>query len=216
MRLVITSDTHELHAGLKVPDGDVFIHAGDFTMYGEPPAILVFEDWVKRLPHKHKIIIPGNHDRSFDHETALYPSLVKFAFGAMRRAATVLNEEGIEIDGVKFWGSPINPRFHDWAFNRNRGNEIRAHWDKIPNDTHVLITHGPPLGILDTTTPDAEHLGDWDLADIVENRVKPSFHIFGHIHGGAGQMPYKETYYINASALDEAYDLVNQPIVVDL
>tara|TARA_Y100000296_G_C5174834_1_gene259491 strand:- start:2061 stop:2591 length:531 start_codon:yes stop_codon:yes gene_type:complete len=56
-----------------------------------------------------------------------------------------LNDSSITIDGIKFWGSPIQPWFHDWAFNRKRGNEIRKHWELIPTNTDVLLTHGPPF-----------------------------------------------------------------------
>jgi len=119
------------------------------------------------------------------------------------------------IDGIKLWGSPWQPEFCNWAFNLPRGEALREKWQMIPEDTDVLITHGPPLGILDNIAG-GPALGDADLLDEVTNIVKPKVHIFGHIHDGYGTQREGETTFVNASLLDEWYNVANTPIEVTL
>ena len=111
-------------------------------------------------------------------------------------------------------GPPITPWFHDWAFNRTRGRNIRKHWEHIPSDVDVLITHGPPLGILDETMH-GECVGCEDLLEKI-NTVKPKYHIFGHIHEGYGSISKNGTHFINASILDAGYVIRNKPVVLDV
>lgn len=158
LRLVIVSDTHEQHAGVVVPDGDVFIHAGDFTYNGDLKAIAAFGGWLAALPHRHKLVIAGNHDFAFEH----VPAPARKALGSDKNGVRYLQDSGVTIDGVSFWGSPWQPWFMDWAFNLPRGPKIAAEWAKIPEQTDVLITHGPPMGILDYV-PRGEHVGCADL-----------------------------------------------------
>jgi 3',5'-cyclic AMP phosphodiesterase CpdA len=101
LRLVLLSDTHQLHREVDVPAGDILIHAGDFTMFGRAKAdITDFLDWLKGLPHRHKILIPGNH------EFLLEANLSgRFALGD----AHVLINEGIEIEGLRIWGAQLPP-----------------------------------------------------------------------------------------------------------
>ena len=123
-----------------------------------------------------------------------------------------LQDSGIKIDGVNFWGSPVQPRFFNWAFNRDRGEDLDRHWQRIPENTDVLITHGPPYGILDTTkmtmknNPDPNgHVGCEDLRRHVLERVKPKVHIFGHIHSAHGVHEEEGITFINASQLTDRY-----------
>lgn len=121
--------------------------------------------------------------------------------------------------GLKFWGSPIQPWFHDWAFNRWRGSltegSIKKHWDMIPDDTDVLITHGPPKGFGDRPFGREKPVGCDDLLAAVL-RIKPKLHVFGHIHGGYGFDVFNGTIFLNASSVDEAYKPVNSPVVFDI
>ena len=117
------------------------------------------------------------------------------------------------IDGVKFYGSPWQPWFYDWAFKFERGPEIRAKWDLIPEDTDVLITHGPLFGIGDLTAH-GDQAGCHDLLEVVE-KIKPAIHIFGHIHEGYGVTSNGVTTFINASICDHLYQPVNPPIVYE-
>jgi Icc-related predicted phosphoesterase len=174
------SDSHNQHRRLPkpVPDGDVFIHAGDFGCLGKEGDVRDFGSWVRRLPHKHKIIIAGNHDMT--HESR--PGAAR---GWMGDGFTYLMESGTEIDGVRFWGQPYTPTFGGWAFMRDRAG-MRESCAKIPSGTDVLTTHGPPRGVLDLTI-DGVNAGCPELRETVESRVRPRVHVFGHIHDGGGQ-----------------------------
>ncbi|HEY5214701.1 MAG TPA: metallophosphatase domain-containing protein [Acidobacteriaceae bacterium] len=209
VRIICISDTHGKHAGLLVPDGDILIHAGDFMTYGNAPREIVdFNAWLGRQPHRHKIVIAGNHDRLF--ESHPIPARALITNGIY------LEDSGVELDGLTFWGSPVQPPFNHWAFNVERGAAIRRHWDKIPLETDVLVTHGPPCGILDQTGSNTPHLGCEELTKVVEN-IAPRLHLFGHIHGGHGRVRDSAgTEFVNASVLNEMYMLVHEPQVVDL
>lgn len=115
------------------------------------------------------------------------------------------------LEGIKFYGSPWQPWFFDWAFNLQRGAEIRAKWDLIPLDTDVLITHGPAFGILDKTTRGAR-VGCEELLKVIE-QVKPQLHVFGHIHEAYGIYSNDNLSFVNASNCDVQFNLVNPPIV---
>lgn len=172
MRIVCISDTHGKHRSMKIPDGDVLIHAGDLTPRGHEKDIKDVNEWLGTLPHKHKIMIAGNHDFQFEINPVNARSWITNAH--------YLCDESLTLDGVKFYGSPWQPRFFDWAFNKDRGAPLKAIWDKIPLDTDVLITHGPPHGILDLTF-DKIKAGCEELLLAVQ-RIKPKVHVFGHIH----------------------------------
>jgi Icc-related predicted phosphoesterase len=209
LKLVLISDTHEKHNALSVPDGDVLVHAGDLTYRGDFDAVLEATQWLRKLPHKHKVVIAGNHDFLFEKKPASARSLMD--------GIHYLENESIVIDGVKFYGSPVQPWFYDWAFNVQRGEAIRKYWDMMPEDTDVLITHGPPKGFQDQSVPhkNTEHLGCYDLLEAVL-RIKPKIHVFGHIHGGYGYQRFEGTQFYNASVVNEAYKLTNDPFVVEI
>jgi len=135
----------------------------------------------------------------------------------LERGITYLQDSGCEIEGVKFWGSPWQPWFFDWAFNLERGEQLRRKWALIPDDTDVLITHGPPAGILDLC-PDGRRVGCGDLRLRVE-QIEPMAHIFGHIHHSAGQVEPlvgRRTRFINAAICDESYLPTNPVQVIGL
>jgi Icc-related predicted phosphoesterase len=205
LRLVAISDTHNLHENVVVPEGDVLIHAGDFTGRGTLPEIEAFNAWLGDLPHRYKIVIAGNHDWGFEREPA-----------AARRALTnaiYLEDAAIELEGVKFYGSPWQPWFMNWAFNLKTDAELRAKWDLIPDGTDVLITHGPPRGFHDRTIT-FDEVGCLELRKTVE-RIAPRLHIFGHIHEGYGHTAAGPTRFLNASTCDVFYRPVNPPLVID-
>lgn len=207
LTLVLISDTHGKHRQFAIPDGDVLIHAGDIMTSGwDSSEIRDFDAWLGKLPHKNKLVIAGNHDWLFEKHRSTRNLLTN---------VTYLEDSGIEIDGMKFWGSPIQPEFMNWAFNRRRGEEIKKHWDLIPKDTDVLITHGPPAGFRDWAKAGHPSLGCQDLRRAVFD-IKPKLHVFGHIHGGYGEDHDGSTHFVNASLLDEAYRPTNEPIVVEL
>lgn len=211
MRIVAVSDVHGRWGKIDIPDGDVLVIAGDSTMMGRKEEIGKFAAYVEALPHKWKIAIAGNHDWLFETKSRLAEKMMAQA------GIEYLKDDSITIDGVKFYGAPWQPRFHDWAFNVDRGPLIKKKWDLIPDDTNVLVTHGPPYGVLDQVA-DGPHLGCEELRAALD-RVMPRLHIFGHIHDGYGQNNNVEgidTHFINASICDESYYHANAPIVRNL
>lgn len=194
---------------MSIPDGDVLVHAGDFTMQGRAAEINEFNEQLARLPHKHKVVIAGNHDIGFETHSEDARALLT--------NATYLEDSGVEIEGVKFWGSPWQPQFFDWAFNLERGEALKEKWQKIPEDTDVLITHGPPRMILDMAPREGRlavaNVGCDDLREEILERIKPKYHIFGHIHEGYGWRKVEGITFINASILNGRYQIQNKPIV---
>ena len=208
MKIVIISDSHGYHNGLTLPDGDLLIHAGDVSGRGMESQVLDFLEWYDKLQFKHKIFIAGNHDFYFEQEKA------EKIQQCIPSSTTYLNDSGTSIDGINIWGSPVSTWFYDWAFNSHKGEEIKKHWDKIPLNTDILITHGPPYGIFDKTHSGV-HAGCEVLLEKVKE-IKPKYHIFGHIHEGYGITELDGTTFINASVLTADYRLVNAPIIIDL
>ncbi len=167
------SDTHGFHKALSPPDGDVFVHCGDHSVFvGTQKETLAFLRWVQRLPHKHKIIIPGNHD--------LWCPTVNMREVAEPYGIHCLVDEAVEVDGVKFYGSPYVPKYGDWAFMYPH---TEPHYANLPENIDVLITHGPPYGHNDYVPHRKMHVGGIDLLNEVV-RVQPVYHVFGHIHEG--------------------------------
>ena len=205
LRFVVISDTHGLHDLLEIPPGDVLIHAGDMTRRGDLREVQAFDAFLARLEHRHKLVIAGNHDFCFERQ----PALARAALAH----ATYLEDEAIDVEGVRFYGSPWQPWFFDWAFNLRRGAEIRAKWQLIPPDIDVLITHGPPLGHGDVTVR-GDAVGCADLLDRIRE-VKPRYHLFGHIHEAFGTSSDGTTTFVNASTLDFRYRTTHPPVVID-
>lgn len=202
MKLIAISDTHGEHRSLEIPDGDVLIHAGDLTRHGSLEDVQEFNDFLGTLPHPHKIVIAGNHDFCFEKDRAACEEILTNCI--------YLQDQEVVVDGVKFYGSPWQPWFYDWAFNLERGAEIRSKWELIPEDTDVLITHGPPYGIGDLTAQ-GDSAGCQGLLEVVK-KIKPAFHIFGHIHEAYGVTNDGATTFVNASVCDQLYRPVNPPI----
>ncbi len=187
MRVVCISDTHQRH-GLHIPEGDVLIHAGDVTDRGDLKELTRFRDWFSKLKFEHKIIVAGNHDSCLV-DIVGELKLIHFIY---------LKDTMVEINGIKFYGTPYQKYFCNMAFNKTDA-ELKTIYSRIPEDIDILITHNPPLGILDTVY-DGEKVGCPVLLETV-NRVKPKFHVFGHIHEAHGYLETPETTFINASHL---------------
>jgi Icc-related predicted phosphoesterase len=208
LKIDAISDTHGRHKKLALPGGDILIHSGDVSGRGHSGEILPFLDWYAEQDYSTIILIPGNHDFGFEEEPERY---VK---ECADRKIILLNDSGCTVEGIKVWGSPVQPWFHNWAFNRARTQGevtrlhgwIKTHWDLIPEDTEILVTHGPPYGILDDANARGyeNHVGCQELEKrIRETKVK--LHVFGHIHEGAGYKYLDGRTYVNASSLDEMY-----------
>lgn len=212
-RIVCISDTHNFHRSLHVPAGDMLIHCGDATVNGTEEEIGDFADWFRQQPHEHKIFVAGNHDWLFERNPATACSL-------LGREVIYLQDSMTEVLGLKIYGSPWQPRFFDWAFNLSRGEEMAARWELIPPDIDILITHGPPNGILDSVPrgPLAENAGCEELAARLRNMRKGRLrlHVFGHIHEGYGIKAIDGITFVNASVCDAAYNPKNRPIEITI
>ena len=213
-RVVCISDTHNCNEEIVVPDGDLLIHAGDATTVGSVEQLRAFNRWFASLPHERKIFVAGNHDWMFERDNDLARRLLDSSI-------VYLQDSSTEIDGLKIYGSPWQPRFFDWAFNLNRGPELAVKWAMIPDDIDILITHGPPNGILDLVPRKGwdENTGCEELRKRVEQIAKLGrlkLHAFGHIHCGYGVHEEFGVKFVNASTCDEQYSPTQPPIVADL
>lgn len=205
MKIICISDTHNKHGEISVPQGDVIIHAGDFTEAGTKAETLEFLKWFSSLPHPHKILIAGNHDFYFEkHESNLENIIPKNIHYLM--------DSGIEIENINFWGSPVTPGDGHWAFTRKRGIEILEHWEKIPANIDFLITHTPPYKILDEID-NKQHIGCQQLRKKLKE-LKLPHHIFGHVHNDYGIVRTLDTTFINASSLDGKHRQINTPLAI--
>lgn len=207
---VCISDTHGLHEDLPMlPEGDVLIHAGDCLGTGSVKSFESFAQWFESQPHRHKILVAGNHDRAICERPELITTLLP--------TSIYLQDRGIEINGFKFWGSPWTPTFHHWHFMLDRGAELKERWQQIPEDTDVLITHGPPHRVGDTVPMPTgnQYVGCEDLL-IRTDQLRLKAHVFGHIHEGYGQYRRDGRLLINASTCTEYYEPINKPIEFQL
>lgn len=208
MKIVCLSDTHCQMDRVKVPYARMLIHAGDLTFNGSLESISKELGLISVLPHKYKLVIAGNHDWCFDNILRR-----RVEEDCEKLGIIYLRDREITIDGIKFYGSPWQPRFHDWAFNLDRGPQIAEKWAAIPDDTEVLITHGPPYNIGDPSYR-GERVGCQDLLARIKNLPKLQAHIFGHIHAGYGQYEQDGVKFINASICNERYNPLNAPIKI--
>lgn len=205
MKIICISDTHNHHQALDgiIPDGDILIHGGDIAIHGSVVEIQQFVDWFSQLPHRYKIFVGGNHDGALEHSRHLInipPNVV------------YLENELVEIEGLKIWGSPVSPPYRSFGFM----------WDDLKRqslyanmpDCDILINHSPALDSLDKIIEE-RHVGCEFLKEAIE-RIKPRLVISGHIHEGYGRLEKNGIIYVNASIMTRYYKPLNQPIIVEL
>ncbi len=215
LRICCISDTHSHHRKLNIPECDMIIHAGDITWKGELDIIEDFALWMKDLPIKHKIVIHGNHELGHQSGPKRAPGLKMLADAGIIH----LEDSGVDIEGFKIYGSPDQPWFHNWEYNRQRGKEIAAKWAMIPDDTNILVTHGPPFMIRDEAPRGVvshENVGCVDLLNRIGDLDHLVLHVFGHIHHGYGVTKHDRCSFVNASSCTESYSPINPPIVIEL
>ena len=210
MKICIISDTHNKHKHLgNLPNADVIIHCGDMTSVGKEHEIRNFFKWFSNLnQYKYKICIAGNHDWLFETSGSWARSLVP-------SNVIYLEDSGVEIEGIKFYGTPVSKPFCNWAFNRPE-EKLEQYYAAIPDDTDVLITHNPPHTIGDLVPFHGGMEGSPSLLKEVIERIKPLVSAFGHIHEGRGIYVIDGITFINSSNLDDNYDCVYNPIVVEI
>jgi predicted phosphodiesterase len=211
-KIVFISDTHNYHDEVKLPEGDILVHSGDFSGRGLPEEVGPFFDWIEEQAQifKHVVFIAGNHDMSFERKSHW---VVRW-LSKLPTNIHYLEDSEVIIDDIKFYGTPWQPEFHNWGFNLPRGKELAEKWAMIPGDTDILITHGPPATILDYTMRDNTNVGCVDLLHKVKE-IKPKINVFGHIHEGYGYRNIHDVMFLNASTCNLRYQPINPPIVVD-
>jgi len=217
MKIVLISDTHGLHrvVGPKLPEADILIHAGDILNSGKRiEEVASYALWLKTESHKfnHIIQIAGNHDFHLQDQKRL---CIEMMAEKIEEKFHYLENEEVVIDDIKFYGSPITPTFCNWAFMEDRGAPIKKYWDAIPEDVNVLITHGPPHGILDFVHYDKIHVGCEELKKKIDSLKNLKIHCFGHIHETRGIHEDNGVFYFNPSICDLHYNPWNKPIVID-
>ena len=241
MKRIIThiSDTHNKHKKLngKLPGGDLLIHSGDVSSIGRKHEIEEFIKWFNGIDnYTNKVFIAGNHDLTFDSEELFRDKSVHFdgrqyfeppvkgkpdwledllATG-LNPNVFYLENSFVEIDQLKIWGSPYSATFgYGWGFNVDRGYDSAQIWNKIPDDTDIVITHGPIYGYCDRASNTYENVGCADLYHRL-NELKTPLHFSGHIHEGYG---YKETFWggfaFNGCTCNLRYEALNPPITFE-
>ncbi len=207
LKIVLISDTHNKLSEVKLPKGDILIHAGDYSFRGDLPEVIRFNQdlgAIKHLYPKGIFVTLGNHDG----QTPVH--LMK----QMITNATVLVDEAIEIEGIKFWFSPYSPEFCNWYYSYPRNSqEAKDKWSQIPDNTSVLITHSPAHGTLDVVKGRSEHLGCEVLRDRIAELKDLQLHVCGHIHSAQGVVIKGKLTSVNASILDEGYKVAHKPMI---
>jgi len=218
MIITVISDTHGKHNQITqdLPGGDLLLHAGDISSMGYQHEVQQFCKWFNNIEnYENKIFIAGNHDWGFQNNVEKIMEIVN-----SYKTVDYIQDETVSVGNdekmVNVYGSPWQPEFYNWAFNLPKnGNELAAKWDAIPDNTDILITHGPAFGVLDTVAGKMwDNLGCQLLTDKIKT-IKPKIHLCGHIHSGYGYFFDGDTHFLNASVLNEAYQYTNKPLTFE-
>ena len=211
MQITAISDTHNYHDALGTMSGETLVHAGDFTGCGKITELVDFVNWWAKQDFKHKILIAGNHEVSLDPDDRVFASILY----THSPDTHYLKDSAVTLNKTKFYGTPYQPWFCNWAFNLPVGGiELKEKWESVPSDTDVLITHCPPKGILDKTEAGVKAGCALLRAEI--QRIAPKYHVFGHIHESYGSNLISGTNFVNASICDRAYRPVNKPVIFNI
>lgn len=230
IRFVCISDTHMSHRSLDalLPPGDVLLHGGDFCRDGTLAEVQDFGQWLASLPYDHKIVIAGNHDlcldRSFCELAGLPPDMPEAARRALleptgidiQGSVVYLEDAEVDIQGLRIFGTPWQPRFGDWAFMLSRGPSLDERWREIPSGIDVLLVHGPPLGRGDLCLPGKNRAGCANLLMHVQERLRPAFCVSGHIHEGETMSSDGVTSFLNATSVADSAPYHRPPLVFDM
>lgn len=210
-KIVAISDVHEQWKNLVIPECDILISAGDYSYQGLPNVVKDFHEWLNEQEAGHIISVQGNHETWVEKNFEEAKRIAKKACPAVH----FIDEGLVEIEGLKIWCSAITPWFHNWAWNRDRGSDIQKHWDKIPDNIDILVTHGPPYKILDEVPPYGAQVGCEQLFTRILELTKLKIHIFGHIHAGHGHKELNGVHYYNASICTEQYKPLNPVTIIE-
>lgn len=177
------SDTHRAHGFVPVPKNiDIAIFSGDCSNHRNPitnaPEVIEFLEWFAEQPIKNKIMIAGNHDTSIEQNIVTKEEIESYGI-------TYLYNNSITVEGIKIWGSPYTPVFGSWAFMKPR-HKLDAIWQSIPDDTDIIITHGPPKGALDISYNFDKTIERCGCSALMKRivTIEPKIVMYGHIHNG--------------------------------
>lgn len=229
LKIVVVSDTHTQHEKLAIPECDILIHCGDFTYQGKYWEVRPFVSWLRKQPARHKLILAGNHEQTFDRTHEQYnPGVKALLADPFDKSIHYLENSAITIDRIKFYGTPWTPWFYDWGFNgitdkdlpfaRNGSRGLTEVYSEIPEDVNVLICHGPPYDILDMSLTGDERTGSVEMRKLTSEKLTQlRLYLCGHIHEARGAMVADGgIQFVNASTLDRSYEVVRPPIIIDL
>lgn len=216
------SDLHGCKPVLQ--GGDLLIVAGDLTARDTPDQLYDTIEWLDKQDYEKIMLIAGNHDGCIQKDVLIDNGRMMRVSSWMRQYYKIYYLEDMrkEYKGIKFYGSPWTPTFYDWHFMKDRGEPIKKMWDLIPDDTEILITHGPPFGIQDqvkysSKAKEGKFAGCEELRNAIDHRLKKlKLHVFGHVHEGYGKVIVNGVTHVNASIMDEDYNPVNKPIRIIL
>jgi Icc-related predicted phosphoesterase len=210
MKIVAISDTHGQHRDLNISGGDVLIHCGDFVRKNNANEVEDFISWFSKQAFSHKILISGNHDRYVERNHPEFMKLIK------KYSITYLENTEVTINGLKFYGSPFTKYFGiAGSFMYKDDDYGSLIWSRIPSDTDILITHGPPYGMGDLSSNETSNSGCKLLAEKIRT-LKLTYHFFGHIHEGYGIYSSLKTIFVNSSITNCAEALINEPVEINL
>lgn len=229
MKITCISDTHDKHDELILPGGDLLLHAGDATMTGTKNQLTNFVLWLAKQPYTHKVWVAGNHDWGMEYDQMAYEAWcgrrmreVKQLVGTRNFILELckhhnihyLNNESVQIEGLNIFGSPDQPAFCGWAFNRSH-KFLEDHWKIVPDDTNILITHCPAYGILDSLN-NGDMVGDVALMKRINTLPNLKMHVCGHIHESRGILDVGPVKHVNASMLNDSYNVAYQPLSIEV
>lgn len=202
------SDTHGLHNQLHIPKADIVIHSGDCSntknAHINSNEIIQFLEWYSQIQIPIKILVAGNHDTSIEKRLITPEQIEDYGIIYIENNTRILN---INNQQIKIWASPITPTYNQgWSWNMPR-HKIHQIWQTIDPQADIIVTHGPPQGILDLTYDQQNKLtmvGCKSLSNHIK-RIQPKLHLFGHVHNSnkinhnTGTYLYQQTLYSNAS-----------------
>lgn len=205
-RIGVISDTHNFPASSwNLQPCDILIHCGDFSFQGSQKEINQFFKDMKYAAEQTEasyiICVPGNHEVGVEKNQGIFRQMCK------DNDIICLIHESIEIENIKFFGSPFQNFFCNWAWNVVDSDKLYDLYCQIPSDTDVLITHCPPHMMLDYS-PMCGHVGSKELWTVVQRMLgKLKYHFFGHIHYSHGIKEYMGTKFVNSAIVSDHYSL---------
>lgn len=213
MKITCISDTHNKHRYIDPRDleCDVLIHAGDFTGNGSQSQTISFLQWLESLPIHHKVLVAGNHDFFTESED------FQHILDTVAPSVTYLFNSSTCINGINIWGSPYSNIFGQWAWMEDE-LDLAGIWSRIPDDTNIVVTHGPAYGINDLVINAFDrdpHVGSNSLTAKLGTLPNLKAHICGHIHESFG-ITIHDYLSINASICDLPYVPINKPITFNI